>query len=70
MPSNRNKVIVKTAQFRGKSKLETVLKIKRYEQRLTQGYSPYGRSECWAPEFVYDAEREFVRFSLNLEMLG
>ena len=39
----------KTAQFRGKSKLETVLKIKRYEQRLTQGYSVYGGSGLWAP---------------------
>ena len=40
----------KTAQLRRKSKLGTVLKIKRYEQRLTQWYSVYGGSGWWAPD--------------------
>ena len=30
-----------------------VLKIERYAQRLTQGYSAYGGSYLWAPGKVY-----------------
>ena len=38
--------------FRGKSEPPVekgVLKIERYAQRLTQGYSAYGGSYLWAP---------------------
>ena len=38
--------------FRGKIELPVekgVLKIERYAQRLTQGYSEYGGSYLWAP---------------------
>ena len=39
--------------FRGKIKPPVekgVLKIERYAQRLTQGYSAYGGSYLWAPD--------------------
>ena len=45
--------------FRGKieSPVEKgVLKIERYAQRLTQGYSAYGGSYLWAPD-----KRDFSR---------
>ena len=38
--------------FRGKIEApveKEVLKIERYAQRLTQGYSAYGGSYLWAP---------------------
>ena len=41
--------------FRGKIELpveKEVLKIERYAQRLTQGYSAYGGSYLWAPGVV------------------
>ena len=42
--------------FRGKIEPPVekgVLKIERYAQRLTQGYSAYGGSYLWAPGKVY-----------------
>ena len=42
--------------FRGKiepSVEKGVLKIERYAQRLTQGYSEYGGSYLWAPGKAY-----------------
>ena len=41
--------------FRGKIEPPVekgVLKIERYAQRLTQGYSEYGGSYLWAPAMV------------------
>ena len=56
MPSNQNKVIElrhKQSRTSGRVRLtkyyQTVLKIKRYGQRLTQGYSLDGGCGCWAP---------------------
>ena len=43
--------------FRGKIEPPVekgVLKIERYAQRLTQGYSEYGGSYLWAPDiYIY-----------------
>ena len=42
--------------FRGKIERPVekgVLKIERYAQRLTQGYSAYGGSYLWAPAYTY-----------------
>ena len=41
--------------FRGKIEPpveKAVLKIERYAQRLTQGYSAYGGSYLWAPDIL------------------
>ena len=42
--------------FRGKIEPPVekgVLKIERYAQRLTQGYSAYGGSYLWAPDYIH-----------------
>ena len=42
--------------FRGKIEPPVekgVLKIERYAQKLTQGYSAYGGSYLWAPGYMY-----------------
>ena len=46
------RVINSVKDFRGKIEPPVgkgVLKIERYAQRLTQGYSAYGGSYLWAP---------------------
>ena len=49
------------ADFRGKIEPPVekgVLKIERYAQRLTQGYSAYGGSYLWAPVDVQNILHE------------
>ena len=49
--------------FRGKIEPPVekgVLKIERYAQRLTQGYSEYGGSYSWAPDGKYKNEIIYV----------
>ena len=55
--------------FRGKIEPPVekgVLKIERYAQRLTQGYSAYGGSYLWAPGHEsYSTQTKFDNFSLG-----
>ena len=54
--------------FRGKIEPPVekgVLKIERYAQRLTQGYSEYGGSYLWAPASVNSYSKLFFnRYTL------
>ena len=48
--------------FRGKIEPPVergVLKIERYVQRLTQGYSAHGGSYLWAPDYGYSVDLPF-----------
>ena len=50
--------------FRGKIEPPVekgVLKIERYAQRLTQGYSAYGGSYLWAPDTEHISRRQLLR---------
>ena len=55
--------------FRGKIEPpveKEVLKIERYAQRLTQGYSAYGGSHLWAPDRTSCLEECFFHLSRKL----
>ena len=66
--------------FRGKIEPpveKEVLKIERYAQRLTQGYSAYGGSYLWAPGHDYficgwalSFKMEFLAFQLQRVCAG
>ena len=56
--------------FRGKIEPPVgkgVLKIERYAQRLTQGYSAYGGSYLWAPAFDSHLKTALTAIRDNLQ---
>ena len=59
--------------FRGKIEPPVekgVLKIERYAQRLTQGYSEYGGSYLWAPAHRDKCKQQEVFLSTDLNYIS